>query len=55
MKRRTLYRALLAIVLLLTIVYTLGILGLVPFRWSYYITMFMIVLFLVLRMEKKRQ
>ena len=53
MERRTLYRILLAVVLVLAVVYTMGIMGLVPFEWSYYITIFMIVLFVALRLEKR--
>jgi len=53
MERKTLYRILLVVVLILTVIYTLGILGLIPFQWSYYITIFMIVLFIVLRFEKR--
>ncbi len=53
MERKTFYRILLAIVVILTIIYTLGIMGLIPFRWSYYITLFMIVLFIYLRLEKR--
>jgi predicted RND superfamily exporter protein len=52
MKRKTFYRILLVIVLVLTVVYTLGIMGLIPFRWSYYITLFMIVLFFYLKLDK---
>ncbi len=50
MEKKSLYRILLALVLVLTVVYTLGILGLVPFRWSYYITIFMIALFFTLKL-----
>ena len=50
--KRELYRILLAIVLVLTVVYTLGILGVVPFEWSYYITIFMIVLFFALKLGR---
>ena len=53
MERKTFYRILLAIVVILTIIYTLGIMGLIPFQWSYYITLFMIVLFIYLRLEKR--
>ncbi|WP_297463341.1 hypothetical protein [Thermococcus sp.] len=53
MKKRTFYRILLAVVLVLTFVYTLGVLGVVPFEWSYYITIFMIVLFFYLRLDKR--
>ena len=52
MERKTFYRLLLALVIVLTVVYTLGILGAVPFEWSYYITIFMIALFFYLRLEK---
>ncbi|WP_167895007.1 hypothetical protein [Thermococcus sp. M36] len=53
MEKRTFYRILLAIVLVLAVVYTMGIMGLVPFQWSYYITIFMIVLFLYLRIDAR--
>ncbi|MCD6373117.1 MAG: hypothetical protein J7L37_06195 [Thermococcus sp.] len=52
MERKTLYRVLLVIVLALTVVYTMGIIGIVPFQWSYYITIFMIILFFYLKLEK---
>ncbi|WP_198362099.1 hypothetical protein [Thermococcus pacificus] len=52
MEKKTLYRVLLAIVLVLTVVYTLGIMGAIPFQWSYYITIFMIVLFFYLKLDK---
>ena len=52
MERKTFYRILLALVIVLTVVYTLGILGAVPFEWSYYITIFMIALFFYLRLER---
>ncbi|WP_258084539.1 hypothetical protein [Thermococcus thermotolerans] len=55
MEKRTFYRILLAIVLILAVVYTMGIMGLVPFQWSYYITIFMIVLFIYLKIEKRLQ
>lgn len=50
MEKRSLYRFLLAVVLILTVVYTLGIIGVVPFEWSYYITIFMILLFFALKL-----
>ncbi len=50
MEKKSLYRILLALVLVLTVVYTLGIMGLIPFRWSYYITIFMIALFFALKL-----
>ncbi|WP_167911925.1 hypothetical protein [Thermococcus sp. 21S7] len=53
MERKTFYRILLVVVLILTVIYTLGIMGLIPFRWSYYITIFMIALFLALRIERR--
>ncbi len=53
MERKTFYRILLAVVLVLAVIYTMGIMGLVPFAWSYYITIFMIVLFIALRLEKR--
>ncbi|WP_167714619.1 hypothetical protein [Thermococcus sp. ES12] len=53
MKRKTFYRILLVVVIILTVIYTLGIMGLVPFQWSYYITIFMIVLFLALRIGRR--
>ncbi len=53
MERKTFYRVLLAIVLVLTVVYTLGIMGVIPFQWSYYITIFMIILFFYLRLDKR--
>lgn len=54
MERRTVYRALLVLVLILTAIYTLGLLGVVSFRVSYYITIFMIFLFIILRMDHHR-
>ncbi len=55
MERKTAYRVLLLIVVLLAVVYTLGIVGLVPFRWSEYITLFMVLLFILLRINKGSQ
>ncbi|WP_167890610.1 hypothetical protein [Thermococcus sp. 18S1] len=52
MERKTFYRILLVIVLVLTVVYTLGIMGVIPFQWSYYITIFMIILFFYLKLDK---
>ena len=46
---RTAYRVLLAVVLILAIVFTLGVIGVVPFRWSQYITVFMLVLYVILK------
>ncbi|WP_198300028.1 hypothetical protein [Thermococcus sp. P6] len=53
MERRTFYRVLLVIVLILALIYTLGIVGVLPFELSYYITIIMIMLFLYLRLEGK--
>lgn len=55
MERKTAYRILLLIVLLLAVVYTLGVIGVVPFRWSEYITIFMVLLFIALRFSKGSQ
>ncbi|WP_167773497.1 hypothetical protein [Thermococcus sp. MV11] len=52
MERKTFYRILLAVVLALTGIYTLGIMGVIPFQWSYYITIFMIILFFYLKLDK---
>ncbi|WP_198361930.1 hypothetical protein [Thermococcus gorgonarius] len=53
MERKTAYRVLLFLVLILTAAYTLGLVGVLPFRVSYYITIFMILLFLILRAEAR--
>ena len=55
MKKKTLYRVLLVIVVVLAVVYTLGVIGIVPFRWSEYITAFMVVLFFALRLNRGSQ
>ncbi len=55
MERKTVYRVLLLIVLLLAVVYTFGVIGVVPFRWSEYITIFMVLLFIALRFSKGPQ
>jgi len=47
------YRILLIVVLILTFIYTLGLAGILPFMVSYYITIFMIFLFLFLRWESR--
>ena len=52
MEKKTLYRVLLIIVVILAVVYTLGVIGVVPFRWSEYITLFMVVLFFALRLNR---
>ncbi|ACS33017.1 Conserved hypothetical protein [Thermococcus gammatolerans EJ3] len=54
MERKTTYRFLLVLVLILTVFYTLGLVGVVPFKVSYYITIFMIVLFVLLRWDYHR-
>lgn len=54
MERKAVYRALLLLVLVLTALYTLGLVGVVPFRVSYYITIFMILLFVILRIDYHR-
>ncbi|AEC51886.1 hypothetical protein PNA2_0969 [Pyrococcus sp. NA2] len=53
MERKKLYRVLLVVVLILTIIYTLGILGYLPYSVSYYITLFFIVLFMLLRLGSR--
>lgn len=53
MERKTFYRILLVIALILTVVYTLGIMGLIPFEVSYYITIFMMILFIYLRFDAR--
>ncbi|MEO2151082.1 MAG: hypothetical protein ABGW50_00265 [Thermococcus sp.] len=55
MERRTAYRVLLVIVIILAIIFTLGVIGVVPFVWSEYITVFMVVLFFALRFSKGAQ
>jgi len=55
MERKTVYRILLVIVIVLAVIFTLGVIGLVPFVWSEYITVFMVVLFFALRFTKKPQ
>ncbi|WP_297438384.1 hypothetical protein [Thermococcus sp.] len=51
MERKHAYRLMLSIVLVLAFFYTLGLFGIIPFRVSYYITLFMLVLFVILRIE----
>ncbi|WP_297069940.1 hypothetical protein [Thermococcus sp.] len=51
MDRKRTYRLLLGLVLILAFFYTLGLFGVVSFRVSYYITIFMLVLFVLLRIE----
>ncbi|ACJ16032.1 hypothetical membrane protein [Thermococcus onnurineus NA1] len=53
MERKTFYRLLLVVVLILTLIYTLGLMGVVPFEASYYITLFMLMLFIYLRLDAK--
>ncbi|GAB6102203.1 hypothetical protein JCM16138_14260 [Thermococcus atlanticus] len=47
------YRMLLVLVLILAVLYTLGLVGVLPFALSYYITIFMIFLFLFLRWQRR--
>ncbi|AJC72060.1 membrane protein [Thermococcus guaymasensis DSM 11113] len=54
MERKTAYRFLLLLVLILTVFYTLGLVGVIPFEVSYYITIFMIILFVLLRWDHHR-
>ena len=54
MERKTVYRVLLVIVIILAVIFTLGVIGIVPFVWSEYITVFMVILFFVLRFSKGR-
>ncbi|WP_198362268.1 hypothetical protein [Thermococcus profundus] len=54
MERKTAYRALLVFVLILVFFYTLGIVGAIPFRVSYYITILFLFLFVALRMDYHR-
>jgi predicted RND superfamily exporter protein len=53
MERKRLYRLLLPVVIILATLYTLGIMGVLPFAISYYITIFMIFLFIFLRWEAR--
>ncbi|WP_297479695.1 hypothetical protein [Thermococcus sp.] len=55
MEKKTVYRVLLAIVIILAIIFTLGVVGIVPFVWSEYITVFMVILFFALRFSKGAQ
>ncbi|WP_297535925.1 hypothetical protein [Thermococcus sp.] len=55
MERKTVYRILLVIVIVLAVIFTLGVIGIVPFVWSEYITVFMVILFFVLRFSKGAQ
>ena len=55
MERKTVYRILLVIVIVLAVIFTLGVIGVVPFVWSEYITVFMVTLFFVLRFSKGAQ
>ncbi|WP_297516734.1 hypothetical protein [Thermococcus sp.] len=55
MERRTAYRVLLVIVIILAVIFTLGVIGVVPFVWSEYITVFMVILFFALRFSKGAQ
>ena len=53
MERKRFYRLLLPVVIVLTFLYTLGLVGVVPFTVSYYITIVFIILFLFLRWEAR--
>ncbi|KPU62428.1 membrane protein [Thermococcus sp. EP1] len=53
MERKRLYRFLLPVVLFLVLLYTLGLVGVIPFMVSYYITIFLIFLFIFLRWEAR--
>ncbi|WP_457752406.1 hypothetical protein [Thermococcus sp.] len=55
MEKKVAYRFMLVVVLILTVLYTLGIMGVVPFTWSYYITIFMIFLFFALKIVKRSE
>ncbi|WP_167728500.1 hypothetical protein [Thermococcus sp. 9N3] len=55
MERKTVYRVLLVIVIILAVIFTLGVIDIVPFVWSEYITVFMVILFFVLRFSKGAQ
>jgi len=54
MERKTIYRVLLVAVIILAVIFTLGVVGVVPFVWSERITAFMIVLFFALRFTKNQ-
>lgn len=53
MERKRFYRLLLPVVIVLGFLYTLGLVGVVPFTVSYYITIVFIILFLFLRWEAR--
>ncbi|WP_197463578.1 hypothetical protein [Thermococcus peptonophilus] len=53
MKKKQVYRILLALVILLTILYTLGVVGILPFEVSEAVTVFMVVLFFILRFKER--
>ncbi len=48
---RRFYRIMLVLVVILAVVYTLGLMGLVPFRYSTYITLFFLLVFVLLRVD----
>ncbi|WP_167910553.1 hypothetical protein [Thermococcus sp. Bubb.Bath] len=54
MERKKAYRVLLVLVLFLTFLYTLGIVGVIPFRVSYYLTILFLFIFIALRMDYHR-
>jgi len=49
--RKSVYRMLLVLVVALTVVYTLGLLGVIPFIYSTYVTIFFLLLFVILRRD----
>ena len=53
MERKRFYRLLLPVVIVLAFLYILGLVGVVPFTVSYYITIVFIILFLFLRWEAR--
>ncbi|WP_173866232.1 hypothetical protein [Thermococcus henrietii] len=55
MERKMVYRVLLVVVIILAVIFTLGVVGVVPFVWSEYITVFMVILFFALRFSKGAQ
>lgn len=54
MEKKQAYRILLVIVILLAVLYTLGVVGILPFEVSEVVTVFMVVLFFVLRFKGKK-
>ncbi|WCN27265.1 MULTISPECIES: hypothetical protein [Thermococcus] len=54
MEKKQAYRILLVIVILLAVLYTLGVVGILPFEVSEVVTVFMVVLFFVLRFKERK-